>query len=504
MSTTKLMAEKHLHELLREDQEPFHLKNHVSDRRKNCLLKSPKKRRPISQNSNFGHSFCKNPCFFASSADPTKSPLFDPRTRGPTDKNAIFLHVPAKTAALLLEAALRIHNHTESESESKSKSKSKNNFKNNLASAKPPGVGIFSSLLRRLSKQRKIRGQAGEEAADHGSKLSVKDILRQRRSFRTSKEDDGAFTGTLSAEKQVAFVAKSRADAESPRRFDNLSSSESDSPRPVMFRKSPPSGRRTPEFRSPPASPRLHDHPKDKDDHEAMSLKKFEAREAVAEAGEEEEKEQCSPVSVLDRPFEDDDDDEHTTEDYYDGDEDYVFDYESSYALVQRTKQQLLQKLYRFERLAELDPVELEKRMLEQISDEEDGPQEVMSEDRDDDFEPMNIIEKGSAKRSLIRPNLCVLRNVRVPSEMRRLIINEDEQGKQVYVVGSWKGVDFSTIDTMVDQDFVRDEADGLWKRSNNKDQVGDTTAVEIELAIFGSLVQELTEELSCGLGIKF
>lgn len=149
--------------------------------------------------------------------------------------------------------------------------------------------------------------------------------------------------------------------------------------------------------------------------------------------------------------------------------------------------------------------MELEKRMLEQISDEEDGLEEVMSKDHDDDFEPVNVEkgEDGFAKRSLIRPSLRALRDVRVPSEMRRLIINEDEQGKEVYVVGSWKGVDFSTIDMMVDQDFIRDETDGLWRRGNNKDQLGDT-AMEIELAIFGSLVEELSEELSCGFGSKF
>lgn len=487
------MAEKHLHELLREDQEPFHLKSYISGRRGDCLLKSPKKRRPVSPNSSFGHNFCKNPCFFASSPDPTKSPLFDPQARATTDKNAIFLHVPAKTAALLLEAALRIHSHNENEL------KSKNNNKNNPSSAKPAGVGIFSSLLRRLSKQRKIRGQAEEEAGVHGSKLSVKDILTPRRSVRASKDDDEEFMGSLLAEKQVTFLARSSVDAESSRRDDNLSSSESESPRPFMLRKSPPSGRRTPESRSPAAPPSPRD-PKDEDNREAMSLKKFEAREAVVE---EEEKEQCSPVSVLDRPFENDDD-EHTNEDC-DGHEDYAFDYESSYALVQRKKQQLLQKLYRFERLAELDPVELDKRMLEQISDEEDGPEEAMSKDQDDNFEPVNVETGGDgfARRSPIMPSLRALRNARSPSEMRRLIVNEDEQGKQVYVVGSWKGVDFSTIDLMVDQDFIRDEADGLWKRSNNdKEQVWGT-ATEIELAILGSLVRELSEELSCGSGSK-
>ncbi|GMN71548.1 hypothetical protein TIFTF001_055166 [Ficus carica] len=43
----------------------------------------------------------------------------------------------------------------------------------------------------------------------------------------------------------------------------------------------------------------------------------------------------------------------------------------------------------------------------------------------------------------------------------------------------------------MVEQDF-RKELEG-WK--NNKEQIGQT-AVEIELAIFGLLVEELAEEL--------
>lgn len=46
---------------------------------------------------------------------------------------------------------------------------------------------------------------------------------------------------------------------------------------------------------------------------------------------EEEEKEQCSPVSVLDPPFEDDDD-RHVDDDENDG-----FDLECSYAIVQST-----------------------------------------------------------------------------------------------------------------------------------------------------------------------
>ncbi|XP_068328287.1 ankyrin repeat-containing protein ITN1-like [Pyrus communis] len=84
-------------------------------------------------------------------------------------------------------------------------------------------------------------------------------------------------------------------------------------------------------------------------------LQKFQA-----EVEEEEEKEQCSPVSVLDPPFQDDDEG-HDDED--------GFDLKCSYANVLRTKHHLLLKRRRFEQLAGLDPIELEKRMLE----EEDG-----------------------------------------------------------------------------------------------------------------------------------
>ncbi|XP_068651137.1 uncharacterized protein [Aristolochia californica] len=62
-----------------------------------------------------------------------------------------------------------------------------------------------------------------------------------------------------------------------------------------------------------------------------------------------EEKEQFSPVSVLDFPDEDE--------------EMPLSSFQRSLANMERTKQQLLQKIRRFESLAELDPVDLEKRI---------------------------------------------------------------------------------------------------------------------------------------------
>lgn len=60
-------------------------------------------------------------------------------------------------------------------------------------------------------------------------------------------------------------------------------------------------------------------------------LKKFQVGAEEKEGEEEEEKEQCSPVSVLDPPFEDNDE---GNDDEDEDDDDHV-DMECSYALVQ-------------------------------------------------------------------------------------------------------------------------------------------------------------------------
>ncbi|XP_028768438.1 uncharacterized protein LOC114726032, partial [Neltuma alba] len=72
------------------------------------------------------------------------------------------------------------------------------------------------------------------------------------------------------------------------------------------------------------------------------------------------------PSLCLDQPFENDD------EGHENINEDDGFDLECSYAALQRAKQQLLYKLRSFEKLAELDPIELEKRMLEEEEEEAD------------------------------------------------------------------------------------------------------------------------------------
>ncbi|KAF5729945.1 hypothetical protein HS088_TW20G00312 [Tripterygium wilfordii] len=71
-----------------------------------------------------------------------------------------------------------------------------------------------------------------------------------------------------------------------------------------------------------------------------------------------EEKEQFSPVSVLDCPFQDD--------------EDITSPFHSSLARMEGRKQKLIQKIRRFESLAQLEPVDLAKRIaLSEMNDPE-------------------------------------------------------------------------------------------------------------------------------------
>jgi len=173
-------------------------------------------------------------------------------------------------------------------------------------------------------------------------------------------------------------------------------------------------------------------------------------------------------------------------------------------------KKQLLQKLRRFEKLADLDPVELERRMAEQEEEEEEEEEvsdleeeeqrseddELILSDREKNIETF-ILEEIRSKSSFYLPR-------KIQRDMKRLIsdlIIEEGGGNVFYResmakricnrLESWKEVESNTIDMMVGQDFRR-ELDG-WK--GNREQV-EETALEIELGIVGLLVEELSEEL--------
>ncbi|XP_014495229.1 uncharacterized protein LOC106757145 [Vigna radiata var. radiata] len=506
------MVQKYLlHELLQEDQEPFLLNKYISDRRSQMKRPSSntslqvKKHKSTNPTPSFPGNFCKSACLFSLTDTPdfTKSPLFEfaSAAKSPCKSpNAIFLHIPSRTASLLLEAAVRIQKHSSPASRPK---------------VKPHSFGLFGSLYKRLTQ----RGQKKRQTEGGGSvKVSVKDILKWdssvgRKKGSNKKEDEETVNVNANANAcEVGFVCSyngrtssavwSETNEDKSLNMETSSSGYSDeihfitnytnstcfceSPfRFVLQTSSPSSGRHTPELTSP-----SRHATEEKESNEGESVKKFESGEE-----EEEDKEQCSPVCVLDPPFEDDD------EGHGNGDEgeEGGFDLERSYAIVQRAKQQLLYKLRRFEKLAELDPVELERRMHDEEDEEED--ESFMKETLRKENDYREVILKGVWQSR-------VYDRQQIPDEFKKLVsdlIMEEERGldeledRDMVItrickrLELWKEVESNTIDMMIEDDFSRE--DGEWKE--NVEQIRNM-AGELECAIFGFLLEEFSEELVC------
>ncbi|KAF6166058.1 hypothetical protein GIB67_012955 [Kingdonia uniflora] len=484
-------SKQHLRELLNEDQEPFILKNYIHDKRTLFHHKSQfhlKNTKPISQNSIFHHDFCKTACFNLKNS-PTKSPkspLFSPskspiRTSNP-NPNTLFIQIPSRTAALLLEAALRI------QAQKQRPQKNSSRF------------GFLGSILRKLGSKKRNRDKGDE------IKVSVKDILRwdsinggKKPIFRNDLIENGeikrgsdvGFSCSCNSRLSSAWSENNEEKSLDLETSTSSSSSEEledaingglcekglfcSSPFRFILQQTSSPDCRTPEFDTPLSSPTRQTV---NDGEETVNCVKEQCEE-------EEEKEQNSPVSVLDPPFEDDEDEGHD-----DNDEQGGYELERSFAIVQRAKQQLLHKLRRFERLADLDPIELEKRMSEE---------ECYDEDDDEDSVLSNEVGDGLYFEDVLYQ--------RIPLDMKKLVLDlvAEERGEEMtepcYMesvarkvwdrLEAWKEVESNTIDMMVELDLRRD-SDG-WMKIHK--QLQETSTV-IEHAIFNYLIEELSDEL--------
>ncbi|WMV44548.1 hypothetical protein MTR67_037933 [Solanum verrucosum] len=476
------MAQKHLHELLQEDQEPFQLKRYIADRRcqfnrnpSKYSLQTVKKQKSISSPSNTSTLLCKHACFFSSirkNSDGNGSERLSPinfpiSTKSPVRK--VFLHIPASTSSLLLEAAMRIQ-----------KQQNRPKLKKTQM-----GFGLFGSILKKfINKKREVNNGIGMKKNE-----IVAELTSASCSCNHSRLSSAGWSES-NEEKSMDFETSSSCRSENEE-VENIEfgicekkySSSPISPFRFSLQKCPSStGCRTPDFSSPAASPVRHKR-EDKENYEGL---------ANIEQ-EEDEKEQCSPVSVLDPPF---DDDGHECEyEYEDEDEDEEDDdcgIECNYALVQRAQQQLLSKLRRFEKLAELDPIELEKLMLEE---EEEGNDDLEYDNdsllsyRDRDFETF-------------------ANEVTIPFDMKKLVSdliseektetnnsnNKEEEvvfGRVCKRLDSWQHVRSDTIDMMIESDFKTELDD--WKKFHEQ---REEAALEVEVSIFRLLVEELAEEI--------
>ncbi|KAL2323127.1 hypothetical protein Fmac_027506 [Flemingia macrophylla] len=402
------MSEKHLRELLKEEQEPFLLKHYISERRSHLKRAYS----PSSSSSSYAvkdknKRFGLNKCLQNATKSPVATPKTTPRpTLRPSN---------AKTATLLLEAALRIHK------------------------PKPFRLGLLGSLFRRLTARKDARESCSCNARPSSALWSDSETCTTDDSLHSLSFHHPSFCQT-------------------PFRFSLLHSSAT------------------------------HHPSQDKEINGADGVNKFPSGE------EEEDKEQCSPVSVLDPPFDDDDDEEDDDGHENDHGED-GFDLDCSYANVQRTKLQLLDRLQRFEKLAELDPIELQKRML----------------DQEEFYE--TFIEDETCEEKALREEVSeILCHSRVhgmqqnPEDLKKLVydlimeeeteVNSSEERNMVMRrvcrrLKLWNEVQSNTIDMMIEEDFSSEE--GVWKR--NADQTREL-ALELEHAIFCCLVEELSEEL--------
>ncbi|XP_073155536.1 uncharacterized protein [Henckelia pumila] len=462
---------KHLlHELLKENQEPFRLKNYIAERR--SQLKNPSHKTTVLQIKNkkpiestcFAKpgSLCKHACFlsFQNSPDVIRSPFPSPlKSPCKSPRAAVFLHVPSRTAAMLVEAAMRIQKQQQS--------------KNNK-----PGFALFGSLLKRLKDRSKNMKRAIGNDEIRLPTNRHHELMEENARISCSCDNRAAeleastssTCGYRSLEEMVDndFISEDLLFCESPFRF-SLRRSPSCTGSPAV---------RTPEFCSPAASPRLP-ATQEKDNNKSKSPKTRNGEE------DDEEKEHCSPVSILDPPFQDEDGHESEEEaEEEDGDCDG-----SSYANVQRAKQQLLYRLRRFEKLAELDPVELERKMLDS-SDEEFDQETVTEPDQDDD--PLS--RQDTFLMSINLKNLVTQPVVKEKGKNIGLTRNKEVVFGRIFNrLGSWKEVEFDTIDRMIGMDFKMD-FDG-WKGFQD---LVDDIAVELELELFGMLVEELHGEMFC------
>ncbi|KAL1200168.1 hypothetical protein V5N11_017056 [Cardamine amara subsp. amara] len=513
-----MASQKHLKDILEEDQEPFQLQSYISDLR--CQINRPvthlqvKKRRPISQNAGLPSRFCRNACFFSlrESPDPRKSPLFELKSPN-RSQNAIFVNIPARTASILLEAAVRIQK--QSSEGSKTRTRNAGN-----------AFGIFGSVLKKLTHRKKREISGGK---DGGRVSSVKDMLRwespvvrkivTRKSKRREEENTSSQTQKIASETQfsrrssssgvwsesvtngerswdvdfeTSISCSSQSDGSDEFAYESMNGPDlsedkrfCESPFHFVLQTMPNSnsGFRTPNFSSPAASPRHDCHEMKKENYEVEKLKKLEMEE------EEEEKEQSSPVSVLDPPFQDDDEDIHMDDN----------NIPATFRSVQKAKHLLLQKLCRFEQLAGLDPMELEKRISEKETEEEEEEEEMKS------LYQCEIITQRVLKTYFeeikeVPQGIEALISDLAAEELQNDIVLLDDEAVAVIVakrvcerLRSWRDVESNTIDMMVEHDF-RTESLGLW-RSKNEAEVAETV-LDIEFEIFEDLVEELSEDI--------
>ncbi|EXC17775.1 hypothetical protein L484_023126 [Morus notabilis] len=224
----------------------------------------------------------------------------------------------------------------------------------------------------------------------------------------------------------------------------------------------------------------------------------------IQEWPNEEEKEQFSPVSVLDCPFEDDDHDETSSP------------FHHKLARLEGNKQKLLQKIRSFEKLTQLEPIDLEKRIA--MSELEDKLVTISNVHEDYDREKRNgSEEKAREMMKLIRVRTSTTTALTAPLKIDNLVSKADnllfdffrervmEEGEandeafnqkealkvaEDWVNGETAGVLLGWEVKEARNGYVKDmEKSGKW---GELDEERNEIVLEVESQLWNSLVHEL------------
>ncbi|KAK0587908.1 hypothetical protein LWI29_031098 [Acer saccharum] len=203
----------------------------------------------------------------------------------------------------------------------------------------------------------------------------------------------------------------------------------------------------------------------------------------------EEEKEQCSPVSVLDCPFEDDE-------------TDITSPFHQRLARMEGTKQKLMQMLRRFESLTRLEPVDLEKRIVSSESDNDDSIGTPIQSNKENETEKKaeELLKQIKSTTSSNNTLLSKADNL-LPDFFREMIEeNQNDDSYMLKAAGDW-------IEGKSDQMFVGWEVEGGREaylrdmeannvRWENVDEEKQEFGLALESEVLTCLVNELVIDL--------
>ncbi|CAN0907477.1 hypothetical protein LINGRAHAP2_LOCUS24826 [Linum grandiflorum] len=204
-----------------------------------------------------------------------------------------------------------------------------------------------------------------------------------------------------------------------------------------------------------------------------------------------EETEQFSPVSILDCPFKDDDEEE-------DDGKKLSSSFHQTHVHVDGTKRKLMRKLRRFERLAELKPLDLEKRINTIIKQDVEQQCSIVSQSTGP-HELLSIVKERAAISSsniglISKCELLLLDFFEEKLEISReqqpeeleTVVEEWLNGEAKEMLGGWEVKECRNV-------YLKhmDDEIGEWRNVGGRmEKVG----LELENCIFTSLINEVLE----------